>query len=298
VDGIPGAENTVEKMLRHWRNEDQHMTMVDDDQKIKEEKHTTRGTFAHLDGQSDFVRETQSLKLRLTKHLNLSVHLVNFSVTIDITKRPITRTNVQAYLNVSDSTDWRIASNCVIGLSNISSYPQVRCYFIELSGINKLVSIVPLTRGNAANLATALIFYYFSCESELEDRIYTAASTVIVANCITESMKIIMITLYSLSNLLPSIDRIRITRQIMKIFSEHYQPMNTNKSQLPCGPYGEVIPEVIVRILTNVVAFTNVHLTLFEKDILELIPHLLNHAVINNDEGLLYNIIKNNLILF
>lgn len=292
VDGLPGSENTVEKMLRHWRNEDQHMTMIDDEQKLKDEKdkHITRGTFAHLEGHNDFVRETQSLKLRLSKHLNLSVHLVNFSVSIDITKRPITRTNVQAYLNVSDSNDWRIASNSVIGLSNICSYPLVRSYFIELSGINKLVSLIPLTKGHAANLATALIYYYFSCESELEDRIYTAASTVIVANCITESMKILMITLYTLSNLLPSIDRIRITRQIMKIIAEHYEPMNSNKFKSSCGPYGEVIPEVIVHILTNVVAFTNVHLTLFEKDILELLPQLLNHTVNNNDDGSFYNI--------
>jgi len=112
-----------------------------------------------------------------------------------------------------------------------------------------------------AHYGASILYYYFSLEHESEDRIYNSCFSFLSSNS-TSSNSIHdddnkIITLYTLSNLLPSVDRQRIVENIMTI-------VNPNK----CHTYTKDHITILMTAILNICSFTNTHMTLFSHDIL------------------------------
>lgn len=109
-------------------------------------------------------------KLREKKHLNLSKHLVNYSSNLELNKDALSVSSVQTFINVAETENPLILSNCIIALSNISSSEHVRGILFEINAFHKFANMLQHIKGKPAVWATALLFYYFSCDKETEDR--------------------------------------------------------------------------------------------------------------------------------
>ena len=125
---------------------------------------------------------TNTKKLKEKKHQNLSLHLVNYSANPELNKTTLTLRAVQTFVNVAESHNPVIVSNCVIALSNISSHPHVRSLLVEINALHKLSNMMTAIKGAQAAWAAALLFYYFSCDKETEDRVYNTCSSLLQTN--------------------------------------------------------------------------------------------------------------------
>ena len=101
---------------------------------------------------------TNTKKLKEKKHQNLSLHLVNYSANPELNKTTLTLRAVQTFVNVAESDNPVIVSNCVIALSNISSHPHVRSLLVEINALHKLSNMMTAIKRAQAAWAAALLF--------------------------------------------------------------------------------------------------------------------------------------------
>jgi hypothetical protein len=229
------------------------------------------------------VQSALSLRSKKSKHRNLAAHLAKYSASEESSKTPINSQAVQTFITVSESDDWQVVTNCLIGLSNISAHHSVRLTLIELNSVHKFSSMLQLAKGNAVILASNLIYYYFSCENEIEDRIYNASISILHNSGVSLDIKIRMITLFTLNNLLPSVDRVRIVDLIMTIINNHLaSPSAINKSTL----------EIFLKIFQNICAFGNAQSSLLNANVLDILSQISSHASSVGDEELAIPLVK------
>lgn len=169
-------------------------------------------------------RASAKSKMKLHKVRNLATHLMNYSSSPDLDKKSITIKAVQTFINVAETEDSKTVSHCIIGISNISSEAHVRALLLEINALHKVGNMLSNVRGKAAARAAALLFYYFSCDNETEDRVYAVGAAVLAANGMSKDADTRLLALYSLNNLLPCIDRLRVAETVMKLIHSNFDP--------------------------------------------------------------------------
>ena len=227
------------------------------------------------------TNSVSSKKIKEKKHLNLSLHLVNYSANPELNKASLTLKAIQTFINVAESDNAAIISNCVIALSNISSHPHVRSLLFEINAVHKFTSIIQHVKGPQASWASALLFYYFSCDKETEDRVYSTCSSLLQSNGASKDPELRLVTLYTLNNLMPCIDRQRVAETTMRIINAQFDTSNLTSTYL--------------LILQNLAAFSNAHSTLLSLDIISLLRQAATMAAKDKNLGI---ITARNLINF
>lgn len=111
-------------------------------------------------------------KAKIVKQRNLALHLMNYSAHLDLKKTIFTVKNVQTFINVSETDDAKTVSHCMVAISNIASDVNVRTILFEINAMHKLTNMLQHLKGKAAHFAAAILFYYFSCDKDTEDRVY------------------------------------------------------------------------------------------------------------------------------
>jgi hypothetical protein len=222
-------------------------------------------------GASDFSAQAlKNMKMRMLKQRTLAIHLANYSAHNPEEFTEFTRKDVEVFLAVADSDDTHTLSTCGIGLSNICSCEHVRRIMIDLNAIHKLTSLVPHFQTPNVLNASSLLFYYMSCEREIEDRIFSGYFASLQANCIISEFDTRQLALYTLNNLLPSIERHRVCDLILAT-------IQTNKMIMDDDPdtFNEVLDMIV-----NMSIYSNLHQIMIECDVLEMLAHAASKAVI------------------
>lgn len=221
------------------------------------------------------------------KHRNLSQHLVNFSASLDCTKAAINMSSIQTFMSVSDTQDALTASCCLIGISNISAMPHARSIIMEINMVHKFPQIISFTKGSTVSLAAALLYYYFSIDSESEDRIYGLCSNLLSTNGMASNgnpLELQIMTLYTLSNLMPCIDRQRLTEIVMSIVKQY---ASVGQQDVPVDEekpgFNQPMAMIYLPLILGMCMFTNTHSTLIANDILEIFSEAVDYAVAEKD---------------
>jgi hypothetical protein len=221
-------------------------------------------------GASDFSTQAlKNIKMRVLKQRTLAIHLANYSSHYPEEFPDFTRKDVEIFLAVADSDDTHTVSTCAISISNVCSCEQVRWIMIDLNAIHKFITMVPHFQTPNIQNAASLIFYYMSCEREIEDRIVGGYFVSLQSNCNSPDIRTRQLALHTLNNLLPSIERNRVADLILATFQ-------MNKMILDDDPYA--FSEVI-DILVNMSVFNNLHHMMIECDVLEMVAQAASKAV-------------------
>ena len=221
------------------------------------------------------------------KHRNLSQHLVNFSASPDCTKAAINMSSIQTFMSVSDTQDALTASCCLIAISNISAMPHARTIIMEINMVHKFPQIISFTRGSTVSMAAALLYYYFSIDSESEDRIYSLCSNLLSTNGLASNgspLELQIMTLYTLSNLMPCIDRQRLTEIIMSIVKQYTSVGQQDALEGEEKPgFNQPMAMIYLPLILGMCMFSNTHSTLIANDILEIFSEAVDYAVAEKD---------------
>lgn len=292
----PDVDNSVEVIVNNWRSEDFELTMEQNDSKMKKNLFQPSGgadaAAKGLNLATNKKKKAMNSKVRLMKHRNLSAHLAFYSASDETSKSNLTMQAVQTFVTISETDDPVVASNCFVAISNIAGYASVRNKLLEMNAVHKYSSLLPLVKDPTGMIAAATLFYYLSCESEIEDRIYNSSISILPTNCVADSEKLRHITLYTLCNLAPSIDRPRTAELVMQSIRVYFSntPDNNKISSEVCN--------IFLRVLINVCAFTNAHTALFAGDILDVLSTITYHAVTKKEKDIGLNVAKIVLSLF
>jgi hypothetical protein len=290
-DPFSHCRSEVINIMVRMAGEDFSMKMDDDKSMKRENSKASQNSLAEGTQELEVIRKTVKAEAsKLIKHRNLAAHLARFSTSVDsnpaVKPANINTAAVQTFVNVAETTDPQVATYAIIGLSNISTHPFVRSILVEINAVHKFTSLIALLKGAQAQWAASLLFYYFSCETEIEDRIYNASISLLQSNGLQSGglqqsegsvdffIRTLRITLDTLSNLLPCLDRIRVTELIMNIIYQHFMP----NAQLTFGNSEAIIVRNL-EIILNATAFSNTHATLLGHDILEVLVAMTSFAL-------------------
>ena len=223
---FPDTQTNVRKSVERWRGEDFHMK---DPRRKTPEVMNKRATNTRLEnsGSQMATAVEKSHQNRVQKHRSLAKLLLNFSANPENIKKRVggpesaTTTlnskSIETFINVAESKDPEIVSDCIIAISNISMYPSVRTLLYEgnaISKVSNLLNHIPL-KGSKANWASLLLFYYFSCDKDIEDRVYNAGGAFIHTCSQSPDPEIKLVALYTLNNLALCIERQKIAEALM-----------------------------------------------------------------------------------
>jgi hypothetical protein len=285
---FPAPPDRVDNVVDRWRTED--FTMKDDFFSNGNGSANGNGnggvvntrasvSMANAAGDTAGNRQAAGLrnKVKLMKQRNLALHLMNYSAHVDFKKAAFAVKSVQTFINVAESDDTKTVSNCMIALSNISSDPQVRSILLEINAMHKITNMLQFLRGRSAHWSAGLLFYYFSCDKESEDRVYNASSILLQANGNSKDPQTRLIALYTLNNLMPCIDRQRVAEFIMRILLNHFDPNIVF--------HDKHLTDIYLTIMQNMTWFTNAHSTLMSCSILELLEKFAQYAAKNKNGG-------------
>lgn len=282
----PETDGATIQLVNRWRGEDFNLKMEDNASSQGAVREKT--IIPNIPGYNvDSMRQVRSELAKLIKHRNLAAHLARFSVSVDNKKQNINASGVQTFVTVAESNDPQVATYCLIGLCNLASCSYVRSIMLEINAVHKLTPLVPLLRGNNALWASHLLYYYFSIEQEIEDRIYNSSISLLQNAGTSYDLPTLSITLFTLSNLMPCLDRNRVAELILLII---YQRL------LPSLCPREDIMKQNLEILLNICSFSNCHPTLIGHDVLEILSLFTNFAVRVNNSGALFHFTLRSLI--
>mmetsp|Transcript_25497 Transcript_25497/g.57615 ORF Transcript_25497/g.57615 Transcript_25497/m.57615 type:complete len:934 (-) Transcript_25497:1703-4504(-) len=225
-------------------------------------------------------------KARAVKHRNLATHLMNYSANPELNKASLTLKSVQTFINVSESEDSATVSNCMIALSNIASHDHVRALLMEANALHKFANMLQHLRGKASLRAAGLLFYYFSCDKESEDRVYNACSAFLQGNGASKDLETRMLSLYTLNNLMPCIDRQRVTDVTMRVIHSNFEASLSQETQ------HDKILTTYLQIMQNISCFSNAHSTLLGMKVLELMAQVASLSVKQNNPDLAIGVLK------
>lgn len=280
----PGKDELVDKMVNKWRLEDFNLK---DSEAASDRRQSMNGRAqsirvssggGHSNGRVESIsvnRGTMSgSRGRTVKHRILANHLATFSASQDFESATFNLQSIQTFVSVSDSDDGFVISSCMLALSNISSKPSIRSMLIEINAIMKLPNMLLYCKSRQAIWAASLLYYYFSCDSEIEDRIYNSGSSMLMTNGQSEDQELRLATLYTLNNLLPCIDRNRIAELLMTIFKLFFS--STKSVERP-------LKIIYLKIIQNTCAFSNTHFVLMPNDVLDILAECTLQAMEEDD---------------
>jgi hypothetical protein len=265
-------------------------------------------------------------KVKVMKQRNLALHLMNYSASNDFKKSSLnamtpsnaanppnsspalSMKSIQTFLNLADSDDIKTISKVMIALSNISSDSMIRTLLLEMNSMHKITNMLPYLRGKIAHYAASLFFYYFSIDKESEDRIYNASSVFLQANYNSKDAQIRLITLYTLNNLMPCIDRQRIAECICRALYSTLAVSTTNSSNSSSsgrstisfnGNNENMSSQVLLmdkstismylHIIQNTCWFSNVHHIVYNCHLLDVITIVTQYATHYKYSGIPYS---------
>lgn len=226
----------------------------------------------------------ESHEAKLLKHRNLAEHLLNYSLNCQDELYQIKQSSLNTFLSVSESEDLATASYGLIAISNICCRENVRNMMVDMNVFHKLANIIPHINGPTATYASALLYYYFSCDHETEDRVFNMCAQQFGHNGMSKNRSTQTVTLYTLANLLPSVERLRITEILSKLMNAylHEEEEGSNNGNRRNEEYRILMNEVYLPTLLSVCSFTNTHATLVNNDILDFMT---TAAVVAKEEG-------------
>ena len=284
---FPDADTTTDSMVNAWRSEDFNLIMKEGVD-VQLEKPTSWNE-KRIKGIRQSVRAiklfnrgitSKSAMLKRFEHLNLSQHLVNFSSSSsECTKANLPLKSIQTFIDVAETDDPETASNCIVALSNISALDFVRGLLVECNVIHKFSTIMSISKGATSTWASGLLFYYFSCDPEIEDRVYNLSSAMLNTNAQSESVELQILTLYTLSNLMPCIDRQRVADIFMGMMHRYISPDGDTSD------FNRPMAVILLPILLGMCSFTNTHATLLGNDVLEILSQTVVYAADEKDAG-------------
>jgi hypothetical protein len=276
---FPSPSKQVDRMVDTWRDEDFDLRDGNQDANAAGQNNNySSGT------QSGGTRKSKvggvagiKNKAKIVKHRNLSTHLMNYSANPDLNKGTMSLKSIQTFINVADSDDPVTVSNCMIALSNVASSDHVRTLLFEVNALHKFTNMLHNIRGKAALRAAGLLFYYFSCDKETEDRVYNSCSSFLQANGASKEQETRLLSLYTLNNLLPCIDRARVADITMRIIHANFE------NSIAGGDRAQLA--LFLLIMQNMCCFSNVHSTLLGLNVLELIAQAASFAIAERNAG-------------
>ena len=267
----PEPENKPEVQGINWRREDFNLkidtpTLSDN----KNSRHSSLILNSSPTGKPIII----SIEDQLRKHRSLSSHLHNYSFTNNYKVRPVTINNIQTFVNLSDTADYVVALNLVTGMSNIVRIPVSRHLLVEINGMHKITALANVVNGKSkeGTYGSALFYYYYSCESDFEDRIYNESNSTLQSNVESTDSELIFITLFTLNNLLTCVDRVRVAETLLKVFHSCYEHEYIDLKN-------KIVVENILIIILNATGFVNLHAPMFRADLLEILNNIANFAV-------------------
>lgn len=201
-------------------------------------------------------------QVKIEKRRALAQQLLEYSLQKKNTKEVLSRHSIETFLNVAETEDFDTAEYSAAALSNICSNPQTRLMLIDLNAIHKYTALLPLLKTPAAAWASTLFFYYLSCESDIEDRIYNAGFNTLMLNSMTSDLSLCAAALTGLANLLPCSERHRVAEQIVR------SALRFGTSHLTTHPEQS---RTILSVIQRAAAFTNVHTTLLNLELMDFI---------------------------
>jgi len=287
---FPRPDSHIDTIVDTWRDEDFNLkdeSLMSPSQ-IEEELHNSfKEGHHHSDKTSKRAKKGVAgikNKARIVKHRNLATHLMNYSAKPDLNKNTLSLKSVQTFINVSDSEDSKTVSNCMIAISNIASSDHVRSLLFEVNALLKFTNMLQHIRGKSALRAAGLLFFYFSCDKEIEDRVYNSCSSFLQANGASKDQETRTMALYTLNNLMPCIDRQRVADITMRIIHAHFELSlsTTDKSLL----------STYLLIMQNMSCFSNVQSTLLGLNILELLGQVARLSVDEKNTDLAKSMLK------
>lgn len=270
----PDQAAPIMKLISTWRTDDMKMKDFDQASDNRRKSISMKVVQKTVDAANTFS-DTIMSRNQIMKHRNLAAHLVNYSTSNDIDNSSFTHKSIQTFISLANTDDTRVASHCLTAISNISSFPMARHILVELNSITKLTSLQQMAKSSCSNMTSALLFYYFSCDSEVEDRIYNASSSLLQSNVQSDEHEIKNIALLTLNNLLPCIDRPRVVEILFGVFQTILLQNQPSRD----------VTLTYLKILQNICAFSNTHIPLFSLDVVEILNHISTIAISNNDAG-------------
>lgn len=271
---FPQPEAAIDHVVDVWRTEDFNLK---DEQSAGNIANRAASLATQNMGRNTIAKGVARNKVKMQKLRNLALHLLNYSASVDLTKNPLNVKSVQTFINVAETDDIKVVSNCTIALSNISSNEQVRAMLLEINAMHKITGYLQYIKGASTQWAAALLFYYFSCDKESEDRIYNACSAFAQLNGLSKEMDTRMVALYTMNNLMPCIDRQRVVEIAMKIIMSMFD--------LDSITFDKNLILNALLCLQNMSCFSNTHTTLFSLNITGLLQYFANVAVHHKNPG-------------
>lgn len=279
----PKPADSVKNLVDGWRGAD--FTSVHKNSKDQQNDSNSSSDGPELQSQD----EMNDQKLKIQKQRNLSAHLVQFSASLDNQKNALTKKDLEVFLAISDSKDFQTVCNCIIAISNVCSSAHVRAILLDMNAVHKIAIMLSMLGGKLAEedreinakafWAAGLLFYYFSLEHDIEDRIYTVSAGLLKTNG-SESHEVnyalTMLSLYTLNNLLPCIERQRVAEQILEIAMPFFASSNG----------GVILREhsILLDILQNICFYVNTHSTLLEHGVLDMLAMVASAAAAHTDK--------------
>lgn len=275
-------EITERELALHSRFFDFPLTENDNEKALEIGDKPEVGRDARADNRKDKVRQGQestadqgpedldAVKARKAKHLNLAQHLVTFSSGPKCNPTNLPGTAIPTFINVADTEECETSSYALIAISNICSMKHVRTNLLENNMVHRVANIIPQVAGTTATLAGSLLFYYFSFDAEIEDRVYNAGGSYISANGLSENRELQIISLKTLANLMPCGDRLRVTETIMRIIHTFMKDA-ADPAAFDCDSYDREMALIYLPLLLSVSSFTNTHGTLLATDVFDLL---------------------------
>jgi len=257
---FPLTENDNEKALEIGDKPD-----LDRDVRSDNRKEKAKSVDEDQEGE-----DADTVRARQLKHLNLAQHLVLFSSGPKCDPANLPATAIPTFINVAATDECLTASNALIAISNICSMKHVRQSLLESNMLHRVANIIPQVAGPTAEIAGSLLFYYFSFDAEIEDRVYNAGGSHISANGLSESRLLQIISLKTLANLMPCADRLRVTETIMRIIHTFMKDA-ADPAAFDCDSYDREMALVYLPLLLSVSSFTNTHGTLLATDVFDLL---------------------------
>ncbi len=210
------------------------------------------------DGNNGASAKPMSSIIRAEKQRSLALQLLDF--TLKSRKRPLSKQQVETFLVVSETEDYETAEYCAAAISNICSKAETRSLLIELNAIHKYSALLSHLKTPAAAWAATLFFYYLSCETDIEDRVYNAGFNTLFVNASGSDLSLCAASMTGLSNLLPCSERQRVAELIVKsamrfgngYFAAHQEETRT-----------------VLTAIQKAASFTNVHTTLLNMDLMD-----------------------------
>lgn len=253
---FPSDETNLSSLIGDWRIED----ILDDDAKsvITNASSVESASATHHSPEHDDLTARQ----RVEKQRILAVHLLNYSFSQEAhsSTSQFNRKTAETFLNVAESEDPDVITNCAMAIANVCSKREVRQFMYDLNALHKFTSLLPQITSADGNLSCALFYYYMSCDGEVEDRIWNAGFKAFQRTLTSDDFNLRHITLQSLSNLIPSSERLRVVELMASSIHQMYKDFG-NKAW----------NNGIFTILLNMTIFPNTHHTLVDGDVLDII---------------------------